>query len=224
MKFFNMICFAVSLLMLSAACGKFDDSALWNDVDHAYNQLDTIKLKLEEMTAQADMLSAVVNGGAITWISPAEDGGYTVRYKGQDNVENTIVIAGKENVSVLGDAAVSISKLTNLTGAMSVGKEGKTGFLGVTDWSDASNSGKITATNGVVTLGGSGELGREVYNGKNAVYVAGDVDVQNITVTANSEASGKGIFIGQNAELIADAAADTNVTGSAAIEENGTLP
>lgn len=106
---------------------------------------------------------------------------------------------------------------------MSVGTEGQTGFLGVTDGADASNSGKITATNGVVTLGGSGELGRQVYNGKNAVYVSGQVDVQNINVTANSEASGKGIFIGQNAELIADAAAGTNVTGSAAIEENGTL-
>lgn len=130
MKFFNMICFAVSLLMLSAACGKFDDSALWNDVDHAYNQLDTIKLKLEEMTAQADMLSAVVNGGAITWISPAEDGGYTVRYKGQDNVENTIVIAGKENVS---DAPLLGTKEENGILYWTMTTDGQTDFLKDTD-------------------------------------------------------------------------------------------
>lgn len=134
--------------------------------------------------------------------------------------------AGKDSVSILGDGAVSISKLTNLSGVMSAGTEEKIGFLGVADWSADSNSGKISVANGVVTLGGSGDLGRQAYNGKNAVMVTGDIDVSNIIATANvdtSTVSEKGIHIGQGAELIADASAGTNVTGNTSIDENGTL-
>ena len=99
MKIYNMICFCVSVLMILSGCGKFDDSALWNDVDKAYNQLDEIKASLTGMTSQIEMLSAIVENGAITHISENQDGGYAVRYKGADNEEKTVVIAGKENVT-----------------------------------------------------------------------------------------------------------------------------
>lgn len=94
-----MILSFAAVLAIMTGCAKFDDSSLWNDVDHAYNQLTEIKAQLEELASQTDMLSAVVEGGAITYISENADGGYTVRYKDSGNEEKTVVIAGKENVS-----------------------------------------------------------------------------------------------------------------------------
>lgn len=99
MKIKNTIAFCVSTLMLFSGCSRYDDSLLWNDIDKSYNQLTEIKAQLEALTGQIDMLSAVVNGGAITNISKNEDGGYTLRYKGSDNEEKTVVIAGKEDVN-----------------------------------------------------------------------------------------------------------------------------
>lgn len=94
-----MILSFAAVLAIMTGCAKFDDSSLWNDVDHAYNQLTEIKAQLEELASQTDMLSAVVEGGAITYISENADGGYTVRYKDSGNEEKTVVIAGKENVT-----------------------------------------------------------------------------------------------------------------------------
>ena len=99
MKINNMIAFCVSVLMVLSGCNKYDDSALWDDIDKSYNQLTEIKAQLESLTAQVDMLSAVVTGGAITGITANEDGGYTVRYKGADNEEKTVVIASKDEVN-----------------------------------------------------------------------------------------------------------------------------
>ena len=98
MKINNVIAFCVSALMVLSGCNKYDDSALWDDIDKSYNQLTEIKAQLEALTAQVDMLSAVVTGGAITGITANEDGGYTVRYKGADNEEKTVVIASKDDV------------------------------------------------------------------------------------------------------------------------------
>ena len=98
MKINNMIAFCVSVLMVLSGCNKYDDSALWDDIDKSYNQLTEIKAQLETLTAQVDMLSAVVEGGAITGITAAQDGGYTVRYKGKDNEEKTVVIASKDDI------------------------------------------------------------------------------------------------------------------------------
>ena len=98
MKINNMIAFCVSVLMVLSGCNKYDDSALWDDIDKSYNQLTEIKAQLEALTAQVDMLSAVVTGGAITGITANEDGGYTVRYKGADNEEKIVVIASKDDV------------------------------------------------------------------------------------------------------------------------------
>jgi hypothetical protein len=94
-----MIAFCVSVLMVLSGCNKYDDSALWDDIDKSYNQLTEIKAQLEALTAQVNMLSAVVTGGAITGITANEDGGYTVRYKGADNEEKTVVIASKDDVN-----------------------------------------------------------------------------------------------------------------------------
>ena len=99
MKINNMIAFCVSVLMVLSGCNKYDDSALWNDIDKSYNQLTEIKTQLEALTTQVDMLSAVVNGGAITNITAGENGGYTLRYKGADNEEKTVVIASKDDVN-----------------------------------------------------------------------------------------------------------------------------
>ena len=99
MKINNMIAFCVSVLMILSGCNKYDDSALWDDIDKSYNQLTEIKAQLEALTAQVDMLSAVVTGGALTGITANEDGGYTVRYKGADNEEKTVVIASKDDVN-----------------------------------------------------------------------------------------------------------------------------
>ena len=98
MKINNMIAFCVSVLMVLSGCNKYDDSALWDDIDKSYNQLTEIKAQLETLTSQVDMLSAVVTGGAITGITANEDGGYTVRYKGADNEEKVVVIASKNDV------------------------------------------------------------------------------------------------------------------------------
>ena len=98
MKINNMIAFCVSVLMVLSGCNKYVDSALWDDIDKSYNQLTEIKAQLEALTAQVDMLSAVVTGGAITGITANEDGGYTVRYKGADNEEKIVVIASKDDV------------------------------------------------------------------------------------------------------------------------------
>lgn len=99
MKIRNMIAFCVSALMVLSGCNSYDDSLLWNDIDQSYNQLTEIKSQLEALAGQVDMLSAVVNGGAVTNISKNADGGYTVRYKDASNEEKTVVIAGKEDVN-----------------------------------------------------------------------------------------------------------------------------
>ena len=98
MKINNMIAFCVSVLMVLSGCNKYDDSSLWDGIDKSYNQLTGIKAQLETLTSQVDMLSAVVEGGAITGITAAQDGGYTVRYKGKDNEEKTVVIASKDDI------------------------------------------------------------------------------------------------------------------------------
>ena len=45
------------------------------------------------------MVSAVISSGAITNITANEDGGYVVSYKGADNVEHSVSIASKNEVT-----------------------------------------------------------------------------------------------------------------------------
>lgn len=99
MKFNKMIAFCALALISLSGCAKYDDSSLWNDIDQSYNQLTEIKSQLEMLSSQIDMLAAVVEGGAVTGISKNDDGGYTVRYKGADNEEKTVVLASKDDVN-----------------------------------------------------------------------------------------------------------------------------
>lgn len=139
------------------------------------------------------------------------------------DVEGIDYDAQNQAVAIVGNGAVSIGKLTNLSDAMSVGSADAVGFVGIDNWSDASNTGTIKAVNGIVTLGASGTLGKDAYQGRNGVYVSGATDVSNLKILANSESTANGIAIGDGAELIADASGKTEVTGTVTLSENAAL-
>lgn len=90
---------ASAVLAMTASCDKYDDSALWNEIDNAYNELTTVKPLVEAVSQQVEMVSAVISSGAITNITTAEDGGYVVSYKGADNIEHSVTIASKNEVT-----------------------------------------------------------------------------------------------------------------------------
>lgn len=90
-----------SAAVIVSACDGYDDSSLWNDIDNAYNDLTGIAASIASLGGQVDMLSTVVNGGAVTGIAENPGGGYTVRYKGADNEEKVVVIASKDDVLTL---------------------------------------------------------------------------------------------------------------------------
>ena len=142
MKINNMIAFCVSVLMLLSGCNKYDDSSLWNDIDKSYNQLTAIKAQLETLTLQVDMLSAVVKGGAITGITANADGGYTVRYKGADNEEKTVVIASKDDVIT---APVLGTRKDGDVLYWTITVDGKTDYLKDVDGSKIPVAGRVPA-------------------------------------------------------------------------------
>jgi len=88
-----------SVIALTAGCSGFDDSALWNDVDHIYTELTELAWQIKQTNGQIKMLSAVVNGGVITAITTDSDGNHVISYKGEDNVEHTVTVAVKDDVS-----------------------------------------------------------------------------------------------------------------------------
>lgn len=128
-----------------------------------------------------------------------------------------------KSLTVEGDGAVTISKLTNLTGTLAVGSNDKVGFVGMLDMSDLTNTGTLSVDNGVLTLGGSGRLGLDAYDGHNAIYITGQVDVSNLKVTANSTTIDSGLYVGEGGELIANAAGNTTLKGNASLEEGASL-
>lgn len=142
MKINNMIAFCVSVLMVLSGCNKYDDSALWDDIDKSYNQLTEIKAQLETLTSQVDMLSAVVTGGAITGITANEDGGYTVRYKGADNEEKTVVIASKDDIDT---APVLGTKEDGGVLYWTITVDGKTDYLKDMDGAKIPVAGRVPA-------------------------------------------------------------------------------
>lgn len=142
MKINNMIAFCVSVLMVLSGCNKYDDSALWDDIDKSYNQLTEIKGQLEALTSQIDMLSAVVTGGAITGITANEDGGYTVRYKGADNEEKVVSIASKDDVDT---APVLGTKEDGGVLYWTITVDGKTDYLKDVDGTKIPVAGRVPA-------------------------------------------------------------------------------
>lgn len=91
--------FASALIAMTGSCSGFDDSALWNDVDNIYTSLTELSSQLEQTNAQLRLLGAVVRGGAITSITVDSDGNHVISYVGGDNVEHTVTVAVKEDVS-----------------------------------------------------------------------------------------------------------------------------
>ena len=116
MKINNMIAFCVSVLMVLSGCNKYDDSALWDDIDKSYNQLTEIKAQLESLTARVDMLSAVVTGGAITGITANVLGPALCRlFRLEDEVARGAAFGTSGHV--IGTAKAT--ELSPLTGAVS---------------------------------------------------------------------------------------------------------
>lgn len=89
-----------SVLILAGGCSdNFDDSALWKGVDEAYNQLTELEKQADELNGQIQLLSAIVDGGVITSITQDADGNNVVRFKGGDNVEQSVTVATKDDVT-----------------------------------------------------------------------------------------------------------------------------
>lgn len=93
-----LLLFSLLMPMLASCSDDYDDSAAWKEIDGIYNQLDQLNEKLNGLQMQADALSQIIKGGAITSITEANDGGYVVSYKGADNVERSFTIATSDQM------------------------------------------------------------------------------------------------------------------------------
>lgn len=143
------------------------------------------------------------------------------------HAENFDYDAAQKDVPVKGSGVVSINELSNLTGTMTVGEaDAAPTFLGIAaSDSNNTNKGTVSASNGVITLGGSGTLGQAAYNGKNAVFVTGNGFALNglkVTAGTTSTTATSDIVVGSDAELLADAN-NTVVTGTVALEDGAGL-
>lgn len=118
---------AASALVLLGGCAKgYDDSALWNDVDHIYTELTSLAGQLEQLNAQIELLSSVTSTGVITNVTTDAQGHTVISYKGSDNVEHTVVIATKDDVV---NAPIIGTKEENGVLYWTVTTGGKTEFL-----------------------------------------------------------------------------------------------
>ena len=89
-----------SVLLFAGGCSdNFDDSALWKGADEIYNQLTELEKQTDEINRQIQLLSAVVNGGVVTSITQDAEGNNVVRFKGPDNVEHSVTVATKDDVT-----------------------------------------------------------------------------------------------------------------------------
>ena len=89
-----------SVLLFAGGCSdNFDDSALWKGVDEIYNQLTELEKQADELNGQVRLLASVVNGGVITSITQDAEGNDVVRFKGADNVEHSVTVATKDDVT-----------------------------------------------------------------------------------------------------------------------------
>ena len=89
-----------SVLLFAGGCSdNFDDSALWKGVDEIYNQLTELGKQADELNSQVRLLASVINGGVVTSITQDAEGNNVVRYKGADNVEHSVTVATKDDVT-----------------------------------------------------------------------------------------------------------------------------
>lgn len=97
----NALLTILFISVLFCCSDDYDDSKAWKDIDNIYKDLDQLKEQLDILQIQMDALSQIINGGAITSINELATGGYTVYYKGNDNVEHSFVIATKDQMTEL---------------------------------------------------------------------------------------------------------------------------
>ena len=88
-----LLLFLLLMPVIGSCTDDYDDSAAWKDIDGIYKDLDQLKEKLNSLQLQANALSQIVKGGAITSVTEAANGGYVISYKGSDNVEHSFTIA-----------------------------------------------------------------------------------------------------------------------------------
>ena len=88
-----LLLFLLLMPVIGSCTDDYDDSAAWKDIDGIYKDLNQLKEKLNSLQLQANALSQIVKGGAITSVTEAANGGYVISYKGSDNVEHSFTIA-----------------------------------------------------------------------------------------------------------------------------------
>lgn len=88
-----LLLFLLLMPVIGSCTDDYDDSAAWKDIDGIYKDLDQLKEKLNSLQLQADALSQIIKGGAITSVTEAANGGYVISYKGSDNIEHSFTIA-----------------------------------------------------------------------------------------------------------------------------------
>lgn len=95
MKRLLFMCMATFSLLCSAGCNdKYDDSALWKDIDKIYKDLNALRAQVASMQEQLDALSLIVGGdGIVTSVREGEDGRYIIAYKDENNVEHEMCVA-----------------------------------------------------------------------------------------------------------------------------------
>ena len=88
-----LLLFLLFMPVIGSCTDDYDDSAAWKDIDGIYKDLDQLKEKLNSLQLQANALSQIMKGGAITDVTEAANGGYVISYKGSDNIEHSFTIA-----------------------------------------------------------------------------------------------------------------------------------
>ena len=93
-----LLLFLLLMPMFGSCSDDYNDSAAWKDIDEIYKDLDQLKEKLNNLQLQANALSEIIKGGAITSVTEAADGGFVISYKGTDNVEHSFTIATSDQM------------------------------------------------------------------------------------------------------------------------------
>ena len=66
-----LLLFLLLMPVIGSCTDDYDDSAAWKDIDGIYKDLDQLKEKLNSLQLQANALSQIVKGGAITSVTEA---------------------------------------------------------------------------------------------------------------------------------------------------------